>query len=222
MIRKMLVIAAAIAVPVSVVAATGGVAGAKGATGVAADTLHCTTEQTVATFSIPFSSTGVTSGQQMTTISGTISNCTVSGATPVAGTVTGTISGTLISGKPASAKHPAGVCSSLANGVTTKEKGPLTVTWSDSSDAAVNGMHSVTNVKNIVGGTITVGGTLYGAFTVNGKAAKTNLFQGTDKGKSSVASSMTDVAGTTLLAQCLSSGLSSISLQAQPSGLEFS
>lgn len=222
MIRKMLVIAAAIVVPVSVVGVTGGVAGAAKATGVEADTLHCATEQTVASFSIPFTTTGVTVGQEMTSISGSFSDCTVSGATTVTGTVTGTISGTLISGKPASVKHPAGVCSSLAGGVTTKEKGILTVVWHDSSDAAVNGLVSTTKVKDIQGGTITVDSVLYGAFTVQGKAGKTNLFQGTDKGKSSVASSMTVTPGTTLLSDCLATGLSSIQLQAQPSGLEFS
>src|SRR3974377_1260985 len=74
MIRKILVIATAIAVPVGVIAATGGVAGAGGARVLQPDTLHCATEQAVAQFSIPFSSTGVTSGQEMTTISGSISD----------------------------------------------------------------------------------------------------------------------------------------------------
>jgi hypothetical protein len=220
MIRKMLVIATAITIPVSVVAVTGGVAGAGKATGVEADTLHCATEQAVANFSIPFTAKGVTSGQEMTTLSGSLSDCVVSGPTPVAGTVTGTISGTLISGKPGSAKHPAAVCSSLAGGVSTKEKGLLVVKWS--GDPLVNGLTSVTKLKDIVGSEITVGGTLYGAFTVQGKALKTNLFQGTDKGKSSVASSMTVAPGATLLAQCGTSELGQIQLQAQPSGLEFS
>ena len=224
MIRKMLVIAAAIAVPVSLVGATGGVAGAAAASGVQLDTLHCTTESTTATFAVPFSANGVTSGQQqMTTITGTISGCTVSGPTAVAGTVTGTVSGTLITGKPASTKHPAGMCSSLAGGVVTKEKGNLTVAWS--GDPLVNGRTSVTKVKSISGGTITVPpvtGTVFGAFTVNGKALKTNIFQGTYKGKSSVASSMTVTPGPSLLTTCISSGLSSIAFQAQPTGLEFS
>jgi hypothetical protein len=38
----------------------------------------------------------------------------------------------------------------------------------------------------------------------------------------SLASSMTVTPGTTLLSDCLATGLSSIQLQAQPSGLEFS
>lgn len=222
MIRRMLVIAAAIAVAVGVIGATGGVAGAGAATGVEADTLHCATEQAVATFSIPFTAKGVTSGQETTTITGSLSDCTVSGPTPVSGTVTATISGTLVSGKPGSVKNPAAVCATLAGGVTTKEKGNLTVKWSDALDPAVNGLSSITKVKDIQGGTITVGGTLYGAFTVQGKGGKTNLFQGTDKGKSSVTSSMTVTPGVTLLTQCTASGLSSIQLRAQPTGLEFS
>jgi hypothetical protein len=221
MIRRLLVIAAAVAVPVSVVAATGGVAGAAAPTGVQLDHLHCTTESTTASFSVPFSATGVTGGQQqMTTITGTISGCTVtSGPVAIPGTITGTISGTLATGKPASTKHPAGMCASLANGTVTKEKGTLTVTWS--GDPLVNGLTSSTKVKSISGGALTVGGIVYGGFTVNGKALKTNIFQGTDKGASGVASSMTVMQGAPLLAQCTSTGLSSIALQAQPTGLTF-
>jgi hypothetical protein len=220
MIRKTLVLVAAMAIPAALLVTTGGVAGAM-VTGVPADTLHCTTESATATFGIPITTKGVTSGQQTTHLTGTISGCTVSGATSVAGTVTGTFSGTLVTGKPGSAKHPAASCAGLAPG-TIKEKGTLTVVWSDTSDSAVNNMTSTTAVKGIAGSTITVGPNTYGLFAVKGKAGKPSLFQGIDKGKSSNVASQTDLTATALLTQCAGpGGLPSIALQAPPSGLSF-
>jgi hypothetical protein len=221
MIRKTLVVAAAMAIPAVFLAATGGVAGAK-ATGVQLDTLHCTSESATATFGLPITTMGVTSGQQTTSLAGQIGGCTVIGPTPVAGTVSGVISGTLLTGKPGSVKHPAAQCTGLAPG-TIKEKGTLTVTWSDPSDAAVNGVTGTTAVKSISGSTVTVSGNVYGLFTVNGKASKSNLFQGTDKGKSSSVASQTVMQAGALIATCGSpGGLPSIQLQAPPAGLAFS
>src|ERR1700722_4101419 len=112
MIRKILVFAAAIAMPVSVVAVTGGIAGAAKGPSPATDTAQCTGISATVTFSMPLTNAGYTSGVDTTTVTGSLSGCTAAGSYgPV------TISGASVSGsfagKAGSAKHPAGQCTGL-------------------------------------------------------------------------------------------------------------
>jgi len=76
MIRKMLVVAAAIAMPVSAIAVSGGFAGAT--TGSAAtDTIVCKTITGTVTFSPKLTVAGYASGITTTTVKAALGGCTV-------------------------------------------------------------------------------------------------------------------------------------------------
>jgi hypothetical protein len=207
MIRKMLVIAAAIAMPVSVVAVTGGVAGAKGKAPTAAtDTAQCTGISATVTFSMPLTSAGYPSGTETTTVNGSLSGCTAAGAFGPVTISGGSVSGSF-AGKAGSAKHPAGTCGGLLG--ATKEKGALTVNWS--SSPAVPG--TTISLKSATGGVAADGNA---SFTVAGKYK--GSFGGSDKGKASSITAETTQSTGTLGAECGGSGISSINIQAVVGG----
>jgi len=203
MIRKLLVVAAAIAMPVSVIAVSGGIAGAAKGPSAATDTATCTTLSATVHFSIPLTLTGSTSGTEVTTISGTYSGCSASGAFPISIT-SGTISGTFTS-KPGSAKHPTAGCANLSG--VSKEKGSIVTTWNNPAAGT-----TTTIVKSITGGT--AGG--HGTFQVNGKYK--GSFGGADKGKTSTNAAQTSATVAAITAQCSSGGVSSLSIVGPASG----
>jgi hypothetical protein len=212
MIRKLLVVAAAIAMPVSVIAITGGAAGAKTApTGPGADSIHCTTESATVSFSIPLTLAGSTSGTQATTVSGTVSGCSVTGPTPEAVTG-GTISGTLTAKKAGSAKKPTATCTGLLG--VTKESGTLTINWSGVTIPA-----SSTSVKSATGGT---NNTDNGTFAIAGKPVSGSSFEGSDKGKSSSLGAQTVDTVTQLTDACEGGGISSLAIEATSTGITLS
>ncbi len=158
MIRKLFVIAAAIAMPVGLIAATGGVAGAATTGPAAADSIVCHHVSGTLSFNRPLTTAGYTSGDIVTTVHATVSDCTVGGTYHV--TVTqGTTTGTLTSATGTHA-HPIGKCASLAVGSST-ETGTLSTAWNAS---ALTAYPSKVPVKSDLGGTHGS----YGTFTLPG------------------------------------------------------
>jgi len=205
MFRKILVVAAAIAMPVSVVAVSGGIAGAAKAPSAATDTATCTGITATVNFSIPLTNAGVTSGTETTTLSGSYTGCSAAGS--FAQTIsTGSISGSFTS-KAGSAKHPAALCGGLVG--STKEKGTITTSWTGSSPAAAD---TVTTVKSITGGV--AGG--HGTFSVVGKYK--GSFGGADKGKSSTNTAQTVETVATLSSECAGAGISTLHIEGPASG----
>ena len=81
MIRKLLVIAAAIAMPVSIVAVSGGMANASSPHTVGTDKVTCKDLTGTLTFSPKLDKAGYKSGSITTTVSASVSGCTVTGGT---------------------------------------------------------------------------------------------------------------------------------------------
>jgi len=200
MLRKLLVMTAAIAMPISVVAVSSGVAGAKGPSP-ATDTAQCTGISATVTFSLPLTNAGYTSGVDTTTVSGSLSGCTAAGSYgPV--TISGaSVSGTF-AGKAGSVKHPTGACTGLLG--ATKEKGSITVSWSSSPGVPA----TTISLKSATGGVANDGNA---SFSVAGKYK--GSFGGADKGKSSSINAETTQSTGTLAAECAGSGISSINIQ---------
>jgi hypothetical protein len=202
MLRNLLVLTAAMALPISVVAVSSGVAGAKGKAPTAAtDTARCTGISATVSFSIPLTNNGVPSGTDTTTVNGSLSGCTIAGAFgPVA------ISGASVSGsfagKPGSAKRPAAQCTGLLG--ASKEKGSTTVSWSSSPGVPP----TTITLKTATGGVATDGNA---SFSVAGKYK--GSFGGADKGKSSTINAETTQSTGTLAGECGGSGISSLSIQ---------
>jgi hypothetical protein len=143
MLRKIFVVAAAIAIPVSVVAVTGTTAGAKGPSA-KTDTLVCTSISGTVNFSIPLTNAGnTTGGIETSTVSASVSGCTASGTFPVT-VSSGSISGTFAS-KAGSTKHPSAQCGALLG--TTKNKGSVSTNWSSSPAVAPTAI----SVKTVTG-----------------------------------------------------------------------
>ncbi len=96
MIRKLLVIAAAIAMPVSLVALAGGSASAANPRTSTSDTIICKTITGTVKFSPKLDKTGYTNQAIKTTVTATVTGCTVKGSTAYKvskGTITGSITG---------------------------------------------------------------------------------------------------------------------------------
>jgi len=221
MIRKMLVVAAAIAMPVSFIAVSGNVAGAATLTAAEAASIHCTTEAVTVNLDPAISNTGVTSGpvSRDTLTGGSITGCTITGLAADTGTWHGTISGTLTGKKPPSVKHPGSTCAGLDG--TTKDTGTITVSWSGGSGPAIP--PSSITLKDVLGGT--TGSPIHGKFTIQGKPGKTSSFQGTDKGADDNLTSETDEAvgnattpGTILYGCGQVGGVSSLGIEATSTG----
>jgi hypothetical protein len=205
MIRKMFVMAAAIAIPISVVGATGGTAFAGKGPSAATDTATCHAIDGTVSFSIPLTNAGVTSGTEVTTVNAQLVGCSAAGAFPVTLT-SGSVSGSF-SGKPGSVKHPAATCGGLVG--ATKEKGTLSISWSSTPGVPPTTL----KLKTATGGVASDG---HASFTVQGKYK--GSFGGADKGKSSVTQAETTQTTAQLAAQCGGSGISSIGLQGPVSG----
>jgi hypothetical protein len=205
MIRKLLVVAAAIAMPVSVVAVSGGLAGASNSHGSPATaTVACKGLKGTLKFSPHLISTGDGTTAIKTAVSATLSKCTATGGVTVSG---GAVSGTL-TGAPGTSAKPSGTCAGLIGSAT--ETGTLTIKWSPSSVPS-----SVLKVKSDTGSAAAG----HGAFTIPGKAKSTasGSFLGGDKGakdKSVAETSLTIAAINTACAK----GITSLAIQNESSG----
>jgi hypothetical protein len=206
MIRKMLVVAAAIAMPVSIIAVSGGMAGASSPhTGSATtDTVSCTKIAGSVKFSPALTSKGYTDGVTTTTVTATLSGCTAKGTYSVkvtGGSVTGTIKST---------KGKGGTCTGLAAKSIT-DAGTLTTKWTATPAVPNSGL----NIKSIAGGVKNNHGTFTIPGTTKGTAA--GSFQGTNKGASDKTVAQTTDTTSQLLTACGSSkGLSSLAIETEP------
>jgi len=188
MIRKLLVVAAAIAMPVSVIAASGGVAGAATTGPAAADSIICKDITGTLTFNHKLNNTGYTNVPIVTTVSATVSGCTVKGGK--AETVTkGTVTGTITSATGTKAK-PVGKCASLVGSAT--ETGTLKTAWS--ATPTLSAYPSEVHVKSDLGGAHSG----YGTFTIPGSVANSPSPTGSFGGAAKTGSADKSVAQTVL------------------------
>lgn len=195
MIRKMLVIAAAAAIPVTAIAVTGGISGAT-LTPVDATnyTVQCNTISAKATFSPALSTAGALVSNEATTILGKAGGCTATpslGGTPVSITG-GTISGTI--NNIASAHQCTGLLA------PTSSTGSLKIVWKTAF-----GTPKLTNATSIVNPTSVLGGAGangHATFALSFVAATSGPFQGTDSGASSSTSAMTTLTAGAINEQC--------------------
>jgi len=209
MIRKLLVVAAAIALPVSIVAVTGGMAGASNPhlSGAAGDSVSCKSITGTVKFSPGLSKAGMKSGHTTTTVTATLTGCTVTGSTPI--TITkGSVKGTIVGATGTSSK-PTGTCTGLAGNST--DNGKLTTTWTASKGGPVPS--SVLTVKSVSGGT--AGG--HGTFTIPGsvKGSATGSFLGANNGGSDKSIAETTPTTSALLTGCLAHGLATLGIQTE-------
>jgi hypothetical protein len=209
MLRKVLVVAAAIAMPISIVAVSGGMAGASNPHTAAADTVSCKTLAGSLTFSPKIDAAGYKSGQISTKVTATLTGCTVKGSTAI--TITkGTVTGTLKGGTGTSSK-PTGTCTGLSGNGT--ETGTLTTKWTASKGGPVP--NSLLGVKSDVGGHVGSGSSEHGTFTIPGstKSTASGSFVGTDKGAKDKSVAETSLSYTSVAASCLKTGLTTLKIQ---------
>jgi hypothetical protein len=202
MFRKLLVVAAAIAMPVSIVAVSGGMAGASNPHTAATDTLSCTKITGTVSFSPALTLKGYTSGVTTTTVKATVTGCTAKGATTqkiTSGTASGTIKST---------KGKGGSCTGLT-AKAISDAGALTIKWAGTPAAP----SSVLNLKSVAGGTKNS----HGTFTIPGtiKGTATGSFLGANKGASDKTVAQTTETTTQLAAAC-KTGLKSLAIETEP------
>jgi hypothetical protein len=209
MIRKMLVVAAAVAIPLGLVAATGGMASAKAAPPINAttNTVTCTGVAGSAKFNPPLK-TSEAAGNETTSIKASLTGCTsnAAGLTVTSAKVSGSFS----------SSHTAGTngCASLAGSST--ESGVLTVTWKTSPKLS-SGASSVT-VNSVSGG---IGSDGNATFTIPGSTpdSGSGSFSGTDHGASDTTTAQTTTSATSILSTCEGKkGLKSIGIESPQSG----
>jgi hypothetical protein len=208
MIRKLLIIAAAVAMPVSVIAATAGPAGAATKVDATHYTVSCTGIAATASFSPALTNAGGASSNEKTTIKGTASSCTI---TPTAGGTPVTVSKASVKGviNDATSTH---TCAGLAS--PTTETGSLSVKWKTSP--ALTSSTSVVKPTTVTGG---VGGDGHATFSIAFGTGASGPFQGTDGGTSSTTNAETVSTLSAIGTTCGSkSGLKSIKIQPNANG----
>jgi hypothetical protein len=220
MIRKLLLIAVAVAMPVSVIAASAGTASAKpikDTTG-APSTASCTTSGGTLTFKTPLGLSGGTyvfptknKGNQIT-VAGVTFSCTSSA---VSGAFTGTLSGKIKTTNPGDTPAQEYSCTSLS-GVSPAAGGTLTGTlkikFTAPSGQTFSEKTSTIPVTSILGG---VNGSGDGTFTIpgTGSGSISGAFPGSDAGASSTSTDATAANEATLAGDCQTApGLGTIAL----------
>ena len=208
MLRKVLIVAAAVAMPVSFIAATAGPAAAVVKVDATHYTVSCTGIAASASFKPALTNGGGPVSNEATKIKGKASGCT---ATPTSGGTPVTVSSASITGtiNDATSDHS---CGGLATATT--ETGSLKIKWKTSP--ALTSNTSVVNPSSVSGG---VGGDGHATFSITFGAATSGPFQGTDNGTSS----STNAETTTTIGQILTScgktaGLKSIKIQPNSNG----
>jgi hypothetical protein len=203
MIRKLLVVAAAIAMPVSVIAVSGGMASASNSHASAATgTATCTGLKGSIAFTPHLSSKGDGTTPIKAAVTAKLSGCKGVGATISAGSVSGTLTGA-----PGTKSKPSGTCIGLASG-NAKEVGTLTIKWTPSSVPA-----TVLKVASDNGGTASG----HGTFTIPGnvKSTVSGSFAGTDKGAKDKSLAETTATAASILSSC-TKGIASLPIQGVP------
>ncbi len=219
MFRKLLVVAAAIAIPVGGMA---GIAGASSphANAYTSDKVSCTTISGTIGFSIPLTSTGFTSGShtQKTTITASESGCTVktvagaSVATGVKATVTGSITDTSTGYPKGTKTGPADTCTGLVG--TTPETGSFTVAWKNGTTAEGSTTLTLSGDTGGVGSGTSAG---HATFTVNLKSVAGDFSsKGTTGAKVKAETAKTIGAITGLCGSTAAKGIKSLGIQDIP------
>lgn len=231
MIRKILLAAAAVAMPIGVVAATAGPAAAGKVidpTGAPA-TASCTTSGGTISFKVPigivtpggYQAPTKNKGQQIK-VAGVVLTCSSS---VVTGSFTGTLSGKIKTTNPSDTPAQEYSCTGLV-GVSPAPGGTLAgtlkVKWSvPAGQKFGGGPKTAINVTSISGGTDMSG---HGTFTIPGNPGTGSLsgsFPGSDAGASSTSTDATADTEATLAAQCQSAGgLSQINLGSGTASLQ--
>ncbi len=230
MLRKMLLIAAAVAMPVGVVAATAGTAAASTIDNTGAPaTAHCTSSGGTLTFKVPI---GIATpggyvvpaknkGNQIK-IAGVVLTCT---SLAVSGTFTGTVSGKIKTANPGESAATFYGCTTLL-GVTPgpggTQSGSLKIAWSPPAGQKFGGgKKSLTSVSSTLGG---VNGSGQATFTIPGHpgtGSVTGSFPGADAGASATSTDATVDNEAQLGAQCTTAaGLGTIALGTGTSTLQ--
>ena len=208
MFRKTLLIAAAIAMPLGIVAATGGIASAKAAppTDVTHYTLTCTGINAKASFNPPLTLDGGTASNEATTIKGTASGCTASGSPTV------TISKVSISGTINSADSTH-ACTALGTGEPIAESGTLKASYKTSPKSTPTS--SELSVSSVTGDT---GANGHAQFSI-AFSGGTGAFQGTNGGATTSTNAQTTDPFSTLATTCTGKkGLKSLAVEANGNG----
>jgi hypothetical protein len=206
MLRKLIVVAAAIAMPISLVAVGSTAASASSPRVLTnTDTIVCKDITGTVSFSPKEDAKGYTNEAVKATVNATVSDCTESGPTTIAvdkGVVTGTLTGS-----KGTKSSPAGTCAGLLAKSST-ETGTLTISW-DSFPSGID--PSDLTIASIGGGKTAKG---YGFFTIPGavKGSAIGSFRGNNKGASDKSTSQTKDTASALAKSCESSGLSSVAI----------
>jgi hypothetical protein len=205
MIRKLLLVAAAVAMPVGMIAGTADVAGATVIV-VTTNTASCNAIAGTLTFSHPLSTAGVSLAPGgtytlKTKVVATLTKCTTNKAAMVItkGSVTGTISQTTHNTGTTPIK--VATCTGLEGAQTITA--PLTTKWTVKAPSTV--APTVSHFNQFVGGTAIIGTTAYGTFTLPGAGgitSSTGSFEGTDHGASNVTNARTVLTAGALLTAC--------------------
>ena len=216
MVRKLLMIAAAVAMPIGVVAATAGPASAKTVTDPtgAPATASCTTSGGSLTFktAIGIVTTGgyqaptKNRGNQIT-VAGVSVSCT-SSAVPQ-GSFTGVLSGKIKTADPSDTPAQEYSCTSLVGvspGPGGTLSGTLEIKWTAPTGVKFSSKTSKIAVSSILGG---VNGSGDGTFTIPGNSGTGSIvgaFPGSDAGASSTSTDATADSESTLAADCSAAG----------------
>jgi hypothetical protein len=227
MIRKVLLVAAAVAMPVGIIAASGtaGAGGPKPVTDVvtAPATASCTVSGGTLTFAHPigiavpggYVPPAKNKGNKIA-VAGVNLSCTSSA---VSGTFTGVASGKVTTTNPTETAATFYSCTNLT-GISPQPGGTvvgsLKVTWTAPVGQKFSSKSSKIAVTSIGGGTATLGGDTYGSFTIPGNPGTGNIvgaFPGSDTGASSTVVAYTSQDEVALTNECVStSGLGSVTL----------
>ena len=202
MIRKVLTFAAAIAMPVSLVAATGSLAGAAAPKVDATHyTMNCTSITAAAKFNPPLTTNGGPASNEATAISGSASGCT---ATPSAGGTPITVTGVKIKGtiNDATSTH---TCGGLVT--PTTETGSLT--GKTAATPKLLSASAVINPTSVTGG---VGADGNATFSLSYGAATSGPFQGSDNGTSSSTNAETVLPISSILGLCSGKGIKKLAI----------
>lgn len=183
MIRRLILIGAAVAMPIGLIAGTSGDAGAKTVTvPVGSATATCTGLSGTVKFKPSLTLAGGTASAQSSSIKSSLSGCTSSAVT---GTFTGTVSGTLTN---SSSTHS---CTGLLG--ASPDTGTLTIKWKAPSGYKFSPATTSVNVTSVTGGTVTYSGDTYGEFTIPGAPdnSSSGAFTGGNSGADSTTSAST-------------------------------
>jgi hypothetical protein len=211
MIRKLLLVAAATAMPLGMIAASAGTSSA-GTPKVNATTatVTCTGISGTASFK-PNITSNEPAGTTKTSIKATLTGCTTNdGVTVTKASVKGTLSDT----------HPAeNGCTGLAGSITAT--GPLTTKWTTTPKLSSGA--SVVNVNSLTGG---LGGDGNATFMIPGSTPNgtpSGSFQGLNGGASDATSAQTTTSALSILNTCSTGkGLKSIAIESPQTGAAVS